>query len=88
MTPLHHLVGLMVEQTAQQGVLLHEQAASNKILSLKQQSAELTEKLKQKGDEMEGMEVDNTNLFIKERQSNEELQLIRRELIDASYRID
>jgi len=58
------------------------------ILSLQKQVANLTEQLKENANKIEGIESMNTDLFIKERNNNEELQCVQKELLDVSYHID
>jgi FKBP-type peptidyl-prolyl cis-trans isomerase len=54
----------------------------------KRKMKELSEELQEKYDEMEAMESLNQTLVTKERQSNDELQNARKELITVSYLID
>jgi sulfur transfer protein SufE len=53
------------------------------ILSLQKQVANLTEHLKENAYKMEGIESMNIDLLIKNRNSNEELQRILKELLDV-----
>jgi hypothetical protein len=65
-----------------------KEAALEMILSLQKQVANLTEQLNKNADKMEGIESMNIDLFIKERNNNEELKRVRKELLDVSYHID
>jgi sulfur transfer protein SufE len=65
-----------------------KEAALEMILSLHKQVANLTEQLMENANKMEGIESMNTDLFIKERNNNEELRHVRKELLDVSYHVD
>ncbi|KAG0517710.1 hypothetical protein BDA96_09G112900 [Sorghum bicolor] len=60
-----------------------KEAALEMILSLHKQVANLAEQLMENANKMEGIESMNTDLFITERNNNEELRHVRKELLDG-----
>lgn len=53
--------------------------------AMKKKIDEMTEQLREKVEEMEGLEDLNQTLIVKERQSNDELQDARKELINVCF---